>query len=66
MTKSQPYKKRMLIVIYFNLLRSFFYIRVLQITAPGPNPAREAIHSACEAIHQTTERGLNPVRECIL
>jgi len=39
-----------LIVIHFNPLRSFFYNRGLQITAHGPNPAREAIHPACEAI----------------
>jgi len=56
----------MLIVIHFNLLRSFFYIRGLQTTACGPNPAREVIHPACEAILKTTDRGPNPAREYIL
>jgi len=53
----------MLIAIYFNPLRSFFYIRGLQTTARGPNAAREAIHPACEAILQTKDRGPNPAGE---
>jgi len=52
----------MLIVIHFNPLRSFLYIRDLQITTRGPTPAREAIHPACEAILQTTVHGPNPTR----
>ena len=58
-TKSQRHKKRMPIVIHYNPLRSFFYIRGLQTTAPRPNPA-------CEVILQTTERGPNLIREYIL
>jgi len=56
----------MLIVIHFNPLRSFFYIRGLQTTARGPNPALEVIYPVCEAILQTTERGANLVLEYIL
>jgi len=56
----------MLIVIHFNPLRSFFYIRALKTTACGTNPAREAIHPACKAILQTTDRGPNPAPEYIL
>jgi len=56
----------MLSVIHFNPLRSFFYIRGLQTTARGPNPARDAIYPACEAILQTTEHGPNLIREYIL
>jgi len=50
----------MLIVIHFNLLRSFFYITGLQTTA------QEVIHPACEAILQTTDCGPNPAGEYIL
>jgi len=53
----------MLIVIHFNPLRSFFYIRGVQTTARGPIPARESIYPAFEAILQTTERGKNVVHE---
>ena len=65
-TKSKRHKKRMLIVIHFNPLRSFFYIRGHQTTASRPNPAREAIYPACETILQTAERGPNLVCEYIL
>ena len=54
------------IVIHFNSFRSFFYIRGLQTTARGPNPAREAIHPACEDILQTADRGTNLAPEYIL
>jgi len=50
----------MLTVIHFHPFRSFFYIRGLQTTV------RETIYPACEAILQTMERGINPVREYIL
>jgi len=56
----------MLIVIHFNLLRSFFYTRCLQTTTHGPNPVQEIIHPACEAFLQTTDHGPNPAREYIL
>jgi len=56
----------MLIVIHFNPLRSFIYIRSLQTTVRGPNPAREVIYPACEAILQTMDRGPNLAREYIL
>jgi len=64
--KSQRHKKRMLIFIHFNPLRSFFYIRGLQTTACGANPAREVIDPACQDILQTTGCGPNPSREYIL
>jgi len=56
----------MLIVIHFNPLRSFFYIRGLQTTARGPNPARQAIYPVCEAILHSIECGPNLFREYIL
>ena len=55
----------MLIVLNFNPLRSF-YIRGLDTTTRGPNPAREAIHPVYKAILQTTIHGPNPAREYIL